>query len=49
MGFCMYGATFLLGTIAIEVAPIHITGSAAAMVGFAANGAYILSEVRQTI
>lgn len=37
MGFCMYGAISLLGTIAVEVAPIHMTGSAHAVVGLAAN------------
>lgn len=37
MGFCMYGAISLLGTISLEVAPIQITGAALAAVGAAAN------------
>ena len=37
MGFCMYGAISLLGTIAVEVAPIHMTGTAHGIVGLAAN------------
>lgn len=37
MGFCMYGAISLLGTIAVEVAPIHMTGTAHGIVGFSAN------------
>ncbi|XP_067930220.1 glucose-6-phosphate exchanger SLC37A4-like [Watersipora subatra] len=37
MGFCLYGGIALIGTIAIEVAPIHMTGAAHAIIGLAAN------------
>jgi len=38
MGYCMYGAISLLVTIAVEVAPIHMTGSAHGAIGMAACG-----------
>jgi len=37
LGFCIYGALSLIGTIAVEVAPIHTTGFAQAIVGIAAS------------
>ncbi|XP_067930185.1 glucose-6-phosphate exchanger SLC37A4-like [Watersipora subatra] len=37
MGFCMYGAISLLATIAVEKAPILVTGAANAVVGLAGN------------
>ncbi|KAF6018574.1 SLC37A4 [Bugula neritina] len=43
MGFCMYGALSLLGTIAVEVAPIQMTGSAQGFVGLAGNIGVIIA------
>ena len=37
MGFCMYSAISLLSIIAVEVATIHTTGAAHAIVGAASN------------
>ena len=40
MGFCIYGAIGLIGTIVVEVAPIHMTGTAHAIVGLSANSKF---------
>lgn len=42
MGFCMYGAISLIGTVAIEKAPVRITGAAHAVIGLAANCMYCM-------
>lgn len=45
MGFCMYGAISLLGTIAVEVAPIHMTGTAHGIIGLTANSKWKLHAI----
>ena len=40
MGFCMYGALSLLSVIALEVAPINMTGMAHGIIGMAATCEY---------
>ncbi|XP_067930198.1 glucose-6-phosphate exchanger SLC37A4-like [Watersipora subatra] len=45
LGFCIYGAISLLGTVTIEVAPIHITGAAHAIVGVASNVGSIVAGI----
>lgn len=46
MGFTMYGSLSLIGTIAVETAPIHITGSAQAVMALAAAGEYLLTIIQ---
>lgn len=49
MGFCMYGAIGLIGTIAVEVAPIHMTGASHGILGVAANRKLPMAGLRAKV
>lgn len=42
LGFSLYGSIALYGVIAVESAPVHISGSAYSIVAASANGEYSL-------